>query len=113
MMNKKLFFLKPENKVKEAIKIMKGKGISQIPIMKNSNVCGIINEKIILEAMTDNKNVQEIKIEKIMDDSPPIVSLKTTKKVILEILKEQAIVLVAEKGEIKGLISKSDLLGKI
>ena len=48
-MNKKVVFAKPKSKVKEIIKIMKQKGISQIPVMKNKVVCGLINEKLILE----------------------------------------------------------------
>ena len=54
-----------------------------------------------------------MKVEEIMEDSPPIISIKTGMKTILELLKDNQIVLVTEKGDVKGIISKSDLLGKI
>ena len=113
LMNKRLVFANPSNKVKEIIKIMKQKGISQIPVMKDKVVCGMINEKTILNQLYEGKNVNEMKVERIMEDCPPIISPNTTQKIILEILREHQIVLIANKGEIKGIISKSDLLGKI
>ncbi|MBU1622358.1 MAG: CBS domain-containing protein, partial [Nanoarchaeota archaeon] len=51
--------------------------------------------------------------EEIMEDAPPIVSPKTNLKILLELLKESQLILVAEKGETKGIISKTDLLDRI
>ena len=113
LMNKKILFIEPETEMKEVIKIMKQKGISQIPVMKDKVVVGLITEKIILDNLAEGKNITKLKAEVIMDDCPPIISLETKQRIILEILREQAIVLVAQKGVIKGLISKSDLLGKV
>jgi|SRR3989339_779544 len=113
LMNKKLVFAPPEEKIKDIIKIMKQKGISQIPILKEKRVCGLVSEKTILDQITKKRNIGEIKVEEIMEECPPIVSLETSQKTVLEILKEHPLVLVAEKGEIKGLISKSDLLNNI
>lgn len=113
LMNKKIVFIKPEDKVKDIIKIMKQKGISQIPVIKDKVVCGLISEKTILDGLARGQNIIELQVEEIMDDCPPIISLETSQKIVLEILREHPIVLVAKKGEVKGLISKSDLFGKI
>ena len=48
-----------------------------------------------------------------MEDTPPIVSTKTGLKILIELLKDSPLILVAEKGEIKGIISKTDVLDKI
>ncbi len=113
LMNKKVIFVKPKDKIKHIIKTMKQKGISQMPVLKDGKVCGIINEKIILEKIAEGKQVGDMNAEEIMEDCPPIISLETSRKIILEILKAYPVVLVAEKGEIKGLISKSDVLETI
>lgn len=113
LMNKKVLFAKPKEEIKEIIKIMKRKGISQMPVSKKGKICGMISEKIILEKIAEGKDVGEMRVEEVMDDCPPIVSLEISQRIILEILKAYSIVLVAEKGEIKGLISKSDVLGRI
>lgn len=113
LMNKKVIFAKSTERVKDIIKVMKRKGISQMPVLKKGKICGIINEKIILESIAEGKEVGEMEAEELMEECPPIVSLETNQKIVLGILKAYSIVLVAEKGEIKGLISKSDVLGRI
>ena len=111
LMNKKLLFARPRDKIKTVIKVMKKKGISQLPVIKNKVVCGIITERNILEKISEK--VGELKVEELMEQAPPIISLKTSQRIVLELLKENSIVLVAEKGDIKGIITKSDLLGRI
>jgi len=113
LMNKKIVFVQPQDKIKNIIKIMKLKGISQIPVKREQVVCGLISEKLILDQVVEGKNLDQLIVKEIMDDCPPIISLETKQRIVLEILREHPIVLVAQKGEIKGIISKSDLLGRV
>lgn len=113
LMNKKIIFAWREESIKEAIKIMKQKGISQMPVGEEGKVYGLVSEKTILEEIMKGKKIERTKVREVMEDCPPIISPETSRKIVLEILKEHPIVLVAEKGEVKGLISKSDVLGKI
>lgn len=110
LMTKKTISIESKDLVKKAIRLMKEKGISQLPVMKDKTICGIINEKIIIDLIAEGRDISNIEVEKIMGEVPPIISLNTNQKIILELLKEYSIVLVANKGSIKGLISKSDLL---
>ena len=114
VMHKKVDFAKKKDTIKDIIKMMKKKGISQLPVISNGNVCGMISERIILKSIMDNpEKTAMLKVEDIMEDAPPIVSLKTRLTTLLNLMREYSVVLVADKGEIKGIISKSDLLGKI
>ena len=114
IMNKKVVFVQAQDKVKGIIKIMKKKGISQVPVLKKEKVCGLITESIILKRiMKDPESINILKAEEIMEEVPPIISAKTGLKTLLELLKDSPLVLVAEKGDIKGIISKTDLLDKI
>ena len=113
-MNKKVVFAQSTDKIKNVIQTMKKKGISQMPVMNKNNICGLLTEGIILKGITKSpERINSLKVEEIMEDSPPIISIKTGMKTILELLKDNQIVLVTEKGDVKGIISKSDLLGKI
>ncbi|MFH1683029.1 MAG: CBS domain-containing protein [Candidatus Woesearchaeota archaeon] len=112
LMNRRVIFIKPNDIIKKVIRLMKEKGISQLPVLDQKKISGMVNEKIILENISEGKNIAELKVKEVMDDSPPIISLETSQKIILELLKENSIVLVAEKGEVRGLISKSDILEK-
>ena len=114
IMNKKVVFVKMNDKVKTIIQTMKKKGISQVPVLEKEKVCGLITESIILKKlMKDPESINTIKAEEIMEDVPPIIPIKTGLKTLLELLKDVPLVLVAEKGDIKGIISKTDLLDKI
>ena len=111
IMNRKIIFSEPEEKVANIIQKMKRHGISQVPIGDKSRIVGFISESTILENF--DKNLAEKEVREIMADVPPIVALDTPRKVILELLKVFQIVLVGNKGEIQGIVSKADILGKI
>lgn len=114
VMNSKVVFASTSETIKEVIKIMKSKGISQIPVMQKERVVGIISEASILEKIAEHpEKINTLKVQEVMDEVPPIVALDTGMKILLHLLQEFPIVLVAEKGDIKGIISKTDLLGKM
>jgi len=114
LMSTKIFFAKSQDKVKDIIKLMKIKGISQVPVFSGEKVIGIITEGVIIKEISENPHrIDNLKAHEVMEDTPPIISLQQNFRTILELLKENSLLLVAEKGEIKGVITKSDLLGKV
>jgi len=114
LMNKKIICAKMSDSLSETAKIMKARGISQVPVLTNSgNPCGLITESTILDHLLTNPKSRSIEVGEIMEEVPPIISLQTGIKTILQLLHAYPILLVSEKGIIKGLITKSDLLGKI
>lgn len=114
LMKTKIIFAKPTDTVKGIIKLMKSKGISQMPVENKGVILGIITESIILKNIADDPDkINVLKAEDIMEETPPIVSPKTGQNLLLNLLKDYSIVLVAEKGNVKGIISKTDVLGKM
>ncbi|HIG93488.1 TPA: helix-turn-helix domain-containing protein [Candidatus Woesearchaeota archaeon] len=114
LLNQKVSFAHGQDSLIEVIKVMKLKGISQMPVLVNERVCGLISETAIVNALIDHPaRLQALKVSDVMEDAPPIVSLHAGLRTVTELLRDAPIVLVAEKGNIKGLISKTDLLGKM
>ncbi len=114
MMNRKISFAQPEEALKDVIKTMKTKGISQLPVITEGKICGIVTEGTILKKVLEHPEKSTfLKAEDVMEEAPPIVTMNTGFKTISGILRDYPIVLVAERGEIKGIISKSDLLERI
>ena len=114
IMNSKVSFANGTDSIKEVIKIMKHKGISQMPVLFKEKVCGLISESAILNKMVDNPTrVSALRALDVMEEVPPIVSSNTGLRTVSELLRDSPIVLVAEKGDIKGIISKTDLLGRM
>jgi predicted transcriptional regulator len=108
IMIKKIISVKDNTKIKEVIKLLNKYNISQVPVLKNDYAVGIISESTILNKSPDN--ISELKAEEIMDEAPPIISKDTKLEVIKNLLKYYPIILVKEKGNLIGLISKSDLI---
>ncbi len=114
VMNSKVVFVQANDKIKEIIKAIKKRGISQVPVLSKEKVVGILTEGSILNAIAEHPGrIATLQAAEVMEEAPPIVSPKTGLTVLLELLRDHPVVLVAEKGEVKGIISKTDLLGKV
>ncbi len=109
ILNKKLIVVSPDDKLKKAAKLMQKNEISQLPVIFENNIIGIITESNILKHILEEK---EFLVKEIMDESPPIISMKTNIDMISQILVNYSIVIVQDKGKIKGIITKSDLISK-
>jgi len=109
IMTKKIVSVKLKDDIKKAIMLMKKHSISQLPVVEHNKSIGLVSESIILDAMT--RNVEKIK--DIMQDSPPIVSKNTGVSMVSDLLKFHALILVSDRGKLKGVITKSDLIGSL
>ncbi len=99
----------PSAKTKDIISILNKHAISQVPVIDEGNVKGIIYESSLLEKSND-ANFHSMLAREIMVESPPIVTEETKMSVVSSILKFYPLVLVSKEGNIAGLITKSDLL---
>ncbi len=114
LMQKKVLTADIKEPLKQIIKTIKEKGISQMPVVSNGKVCGLLTEAGILQHLADHpEKIAYLRAEQVMEEAPPIVSPNTGQRMLLELLKNFPIVLVAEKGELQGIVSKSDVIGKI
>ena len=96
--------------IKEAIAKMKKYEISQLPVIDSHKLVGLVSESTILDSLLNSKAT---KVSEIMQEAPPIVSKTTSIQVVSNLLKHYPIVVVSEGGRLIGLITKSDLLGRL
>lgn len=106
----RIISISPNEPIKEAISKMKKFQISQLPVIEGSKLVGLVSESTILDALINSKGT---KVRDIMQESPPIVSKTTPIQLVSNLLKHYPMVLVSEEGKLIGLITKSDLLGKL
>jgi predicted transcriptional regulator len=107
LMQKKVISVGPNNTIQHAIGVMKKHGISQIPVVEAGQAVGLVSERIILEAMLENKGSY---VKDIMQEAPPVVPQQAHRNVVSQLLKHYPIVLISQKGRIKGLVTKADML---
>ena len=108
VMNPNIISTDPDALVQETIKIMHEHKISQIPVMKGQVQVGSINEATIIKNM--GRNLKRLQVKHIIDRPFPVVDVRDPVEVIKPLLDFHPAVLVAEKGKIRGIITKSDLL---
>ena len=110
MMTSKIISIAPNEPIKDAINRMKKHNISQLPVIDIHKLVGLVSESTILEALLSSKGTQ---LKDVMQEAPPIVSKTTPIQVVSSLLKHFPMVLVSEEGKLIGLITKSDLLGRL
>ncbi len=110
LMTAKIISVAPNDSIKEAISKMKRSQISQLPVIDNHQLVGLVSESTILDAMLSSKGAN---VKEIMQESPPIVSKATSIQVVSSLLRHFPMVVVSEEGKLVGLITKSDLLGRL
>jgi len=108
LMTKDVIFLKPDDSVNHAVKLMKQKNISQIPIIENEKCIGSISERIIIEKLGSISG--STKLKDVMDEPLPIISCNDDVDVVKSLLEYHQAILVSEKGRVIGIITKSDFL---
>ncbi|MEK6983148.1 MAG: CBS domain-containing protein [Nanoarchaeota archaeon] len=110
IMTGRIIGISSDTPIKEAIGRMKKFEISQLPVIDNNKLVGLVSESTILNALLNSKGKE---VKDVMQDSPPIISKTTSIQVVSNLLKHYPIILVSEEGKLIGSITKSDLLGKL
>lgn len=108
VMTQNVFFADPTDRVLKVSKIMMKKAISQLPIIQNKMIIGTVTEESIIKNL--HINIAEERVEKIMDPPLPCVSKDTSVNMIRSLLEDNQGVLVMHKGDVIGIITRSDLL---
>ena len=108
IMAKKIITANPNDFVKDKIKIIKEKFISQMPVLDGGNAVGTLSESSILENLS--KINSRTKVSEVMAEAPPQVPEDTPVSAVAGLLKSSACVLVVRKGKPVGIITKSDLI---
>jgi predicted transcriptional regulator len=116
VMNHKIVDVSPQDDVRAAIKRTKKYEISQIPVVENNLIVGLISETTIITKMASEKDphkVLDLKVTDVMQEVPPIITPSTGISVVQSLLKIYPILFVSDKGKLEGVITKSDLLRRI
>jgi predicted transcriptional regulator len=111
ILNKKVYTIKLNDSIKSATKLIKKYYFSQIPVMKDKKIVGLITEDSILNNLPeDKKDLDKLKVKNFLIMAPPLISFNTKLSEILELIKYNNSLLVLDEGELKGIITKSDII---
>jgi len=94
--------------VSTAVALMQKSNYSQLPVLRGTQVVGLITEWDIIQNL--QHNLQEISVEAIMSPSGALmVDENTSVDVIVPLFENYQAVLVLTQGRIQGIITRSDI----
>lgn len=94
--------------VSTAVSLMQDKSYSQLPVLRGTQVVGVITEWDIIQNL--QHNLHEISVEAIMSPSGALmVDENTSVDVIVPLFENYQAVLVLTQGRIQGIITRSDI----
>jgi cystathionine beta-synthase len=96
--------------VKEAIGLMNGKSISQIPVLDGEEVVGSLTDNKLLSKIIDNPLLKDATVEEVMEGSMKFVALDSTLDVLSSMVEKEKAVLVRDTLDNIHIITKHDIL---
>jgi len=108
IMTRQVISARPTDKIMRISQLMMKHAISQLPVLEGGKIVGTITEESIVRNLSSG--LAEEKVEKIMQAPLPSVPEDTNLSMIRPLLQDHPAVLVVRRGEIVGIIARSDLL---
>ena len=95
--------------VSTAVSIMQENNFSQLPVMRGTQLVGILTEWDIIQNL--QHDLREISVQAIMSPSSvPMFDENTSIDVIIPLYEKYQAILVQNQGRIQGIITRSDLM---
>ncbi|MFA5862767.1 MAG: CBS domain-containing protein [Candidatus Thermoplasmatota archaeon] len=99
--------------VSVAIRVMREKGISQMPVLSKGAPVGSISDRTVVHALSEAQSADALArmpVGNIMASPFPMAGPDTSVEQAYRLLEDQPAVLVVERGKLVGIVSKADLL---
>jgi len=103
----------PSDTLHAASAAMRKLSISQLPVMQDGRVVGSLTEASILACFSERKDIAKTHVSEVMDEAFPNVLPSTPISSVASLLRHHPAVLVLERGDVAGIITKADILRAI
>ena len=109
IMTKNLVIIDARDPASQAVKLMRKHKFSQIPVLRGTQMIGIVTERDIIRNLEHDMN--ELSVQAVMSpEGVPIIEEGTRVDVITPLLDTYQAILIHNQGRIRGIITRSDLL---
>jgi cystathionine beta-synthase len=107
---KNLVSASPASNVREVIDTMKGLGISQLPVMKDGKMCGIVAEVDLLRHLVTGQKTLDSPIGELVESDYATVTPNTKIELLQGVLADAKVAIVEERDKVVGIVTKIDLI---
>ena len=111
-----LIYVNPETPVREAVELMRERGVSQVPVAKNeppfavAEISGAVSELQLMNAAFADDSVLDKPVEQVMAPGLPTVGIGQTVQTAVELFESANALLVIDGGRPLTVISHTDVL---
>jgi predicted transcriptional regulator len=112
IMHSDVICVSSSDSVDYAVNLMQEHGYSQLPVIDSGVPMGSISEDMIVHAMGVNtaSRISRMKVTDLMGESFPAVSPNTDIRLVSRMLERYPAVLVVERGQTTGFVTKHDVI---
>ena len=93
----------------EAARRMEAGGFSQLPVVDDGRVVGSLSESALLRALGE-PTARRARVRDVLETSYPVVDESFPADLLPPILGRYAAVLVTQRGDLTGIVTKADLI---
>jgi predicted transcriptional regulator len=93
----------------EAARRMEGGAFSQLPVVDDGRVVGSLSESALLRALADS-GTRKTRVREVLETAYPVVEEGFPADLLPPLLGRYPAVLVAHRGELRGIVTKADLI---
>ncbi len=109
IVNRELVTVDGAAAIAEAAALMERGGFSQLPVLEGTRVTGSVSEAALLRALATPSG-RRFKVREVQEGAYPLVDGAFPADLLAGLLTRYPAVLVAERGELKGIVTKIDLI---
>src|SRR5262245_5201958 len=107
---KRIVTASPSSRVKEVIAIFKSNGISQLPVVEEGRLRGIVAEVDLLRHLVNGQKTLDSPIGELAEDDYATASPDTKIELLQNALSEAKVAIVIDRDEVVGIVTKIDLI---
>ena len=109
---KSIITASPTDRIIEVAELMRSKGFSQLPVMKDGKAVGMISDDSIIQAIISSKteNTANLEVKEIMGPPPPMVHSSTPVRALVNLVQFSKALLVTDNDRLAGILTSSDIL---
>jgi cystathionine beta-synthase len=106
-----LVVVEPDQSVREALALITGHGVSQLPVLQDGSCVGAVAEETLMARIIEDPLVLDHPVRSLMQDPMPTVEPDTALEDIARLLtRRNPAVLVEDAGTPRGIITRFDLV---
>ncbi len=100
----------PGDKVRDVIATLKSLGISQLPVLENGKLKGIVAEVDLLRYLVSGSGTLDSPIAGLIESDYATVTPETKIELVQQVLSDAKMAIVAERDGVVGIITRIDLI---